>query len=78
MSDKAGGAGRSLFEPHPSRLAPTHRHYAAIVEAHAVAVRAGEAGYIDPVTRLFVMTALNLVERGNCCEAGCRHCPYLT
>jgi Family of unknown function (DUF5522) len=70
-------APRGLYEPHPSRLKPNHPHRAAILAAHRLAVDAGEAGYFDPVTGLFVMTALNLVERGNCCDSGCRHCPYI-
>jgi hypothetical protein len=72
-----GDDGRSLYEPHPSRLRADHPHRAAILAAHRRAVDAGEAGYIDPVTKLFVMTALNLVERGTCCESGCRHCPFV-
>jgi hypothetical protein len=48
----------------------------AITEAHQRAVEAGETMYRDPTTGLWVMTALTLVERGFCCESGCRHCPY--
>lgn len=49
---------------------------AEIVAAHDAAVSAGEAGYIDPVSGLFVLTAAYLAERGTCCDQGCRHCPY--
>lgn len=49
---------------------------AEIVAAHDAAVSAGEPGYIDPETGLFVLTAAYLAERGFCCEQGCRHCPY--
>jgi hypothetical protein len=45
-------------------------------EAHAAAVAAGEPGYLDPRTGLFVMTSRYLLERGTCCGSGCRHCPY--
>ena len=45
-------------------------------EAHDAAVAAGEPGYLDPATGLFVMTAAYLRERGWCCGNGCRHCPY--
>jgi hypothetical protein len=38
---------------------------------------AGEAGYLDPATGLFVMTAAHLADRGTCCDSGCRHCPYV-
>lgn len=44
--------------------------------AHDAAVVAGDAGYIDPNSGLFVLTAAYLAERGYCCGEGCRHCPY--
>ena len=40
-------------------------------------MEAGEPGYIDPCNGLFVFTAASHVERGSCCESGCRHCPYV-
>jgi hypothetical protein len=49
---------------------------AEILAAHDAAVRAGEAGYIDPDSGLFVLTAAYLADRGTCCDQGCRHCPY--
>ena len=70
-------ADRALDEPHADRLAPDHAQRAAILAAHADAVAAGEPLYADPVTGLFVMTATYLVERGTCCDTGCRHCPYV-
>lgn len=48
----------------------------AIEQAHARAVAAGEGGYLDPRSGLFVMTAASLAARGYCCGNGCRHCPY--
>ena len=45
-------------------------------EAHDAAVAAGEPGYLDPVSGLFVMTSAYLLARGFCCGSGCRHCPY--
>ena len=42
---------------------------------HDAAVNAGEAGYLDAATGLFVLTSAYLAERGSCCEQGCRHCP---
>ncbi len=44
--------------------------------AHLAAVRAGEPGYFDPDSGLFVLTAITLAARGRCCGEGCRHCPY--
>ena len=68
---------RGLDEPHPDRLAHDHPSRAAILSAHRAAIDAGEAGYLDPDTGLFVLTAAELLARGRCCERGCRHCPYV-
>ena len=72
------GDGRATAVPHVSRLDPRRPDYAAIIDAHRAAVDAGEPGYLDPTTDLFVMTARYLADRGYCCNQGCRHCPYLT
>jgi hypothetical protein len=64
-------------EPHPSRLRLDHPHREAILAAHAAAVANGDAGYIDPTSGLFVLTAETLAGRGTCCDQGCRHCPYV-
>lgn len=69
-------AQRSLFQPHPDRLAPDHPQRAAILDAHRAAVEANEPGYLDPPTGLFVITAAEHVRRGQCCANDCRHCPY--
>ncbi|HEY7916531.1 MAG TPA: DUF5522 domain-containing protein [Acidimicrobiales bacterium] len=68
---------RSLGQPHPSRLAPGHPRRQEILAAHDEAMRAGEPGYTDPETGLYVLTAAFLQERSTCCHSGCRHCPYL-
>jgi hypothetical protein len=47
-----------------------------ILAAHATALERGDAGYLDPESGLFVLTAAFLADRGTCCERGCRHCPY--
>jgi Family of unknown function (DUF5522) len=70
-------ADRGLNEPHPSRLPSDHPGRKAILAAHASAIADAEAGYLDPVTGLFVLTAAYLAERGTCCGRGCRHCPYV-
>jgi hypothetical protein len=44
--------------------------------AHTMANEAGDDGYFDPDTGLFVMTQGFLERRGNCCSRKCRHCPY--
>ncbi|MEM1246768.1 MAG: DUF5522 domain-containing protein [Acidobacteriota bacterium] len=67
---------RRLLAPHPNRLSPQNPHYAEILAAHGEAVRQGRTTYIDPVSGLHVMTAFALWQR-NCCEQGCRHCPWL-
>jgi hypothetical protein len=49
-----------------------------VVEAHDAAVAAGEDMYTDPITGYSVFTRAYLLERGDCCDSGCRHCPYST
>jgi Family of unknown function (DUF5522) len=56
---------------------PAHPRRGEILAAHAVALERGDAGYLDPLTGLFVLTARYLADRGTCCGNGCRHCPYL-
>jgi hypothetical protein len=70
-------ADRPPAEPHASRLAPDHPDRPAILAAHAAALEAGEAGYDDPSTGLFVFASRYLLARGSCCDSGCRHCPYV-
>jgi Family of unknown function (DUF5522) len=71
-------ADRSLEEPHPSRLDATRPDRMRVLAAHAAAMQSGAEGYVDPTTGFFVFTAAWLAERGSCCDAGCRHCPYLS
>lgn len=63
--------------PHPSRFDVDRPEYDACMAAHAAAVDAGQMGYMDPTTGLFVMTATHLAAR-DCCTRGCRHCPWVT
>jgi hypothetical protein len=70
-------ADRRLEEPHPTRLAADAPGRAAILAAHDAAMAAGEPGYLDPATGLFVFTAAYHAARGTCCENDCRHCPYV-
>jgi hypothetical protein len=49
---------------------------ARIERAHRGAIDAGEPGYLDPDTGLFVFTAAYHRARGTCCGSGCRHCPF--
>ena len=70
-------ARRPLTEPHADRLPLDHPRRSEILAAHAAALDRGEAGYLDPSTGLFVLSAAYLADRGTCCGKGCRHCPYL-
>lgn len=70
-------ADRLLTEPVRSRLPSGHPGRREILAAHAAALAAGEAGYRDPASGLFVLTAGFLAARGFCCGRGCRHCPYV-
>ena len=71
-------ADRALTEPHPARLPLDHPDRDRILAGHAAALGADEAGYLDPASGLFVLTAGFLAARGTCCGRGCRHCPYVT
>ena len=70
-------ADRALTEPHPHRLPHDHPARAEILHRHDDALGRGLAGYVYPVTGLFVMAATTLAARGRCCGRGCRHCPYV-
>ena len=70
-------SARPLDQPHPTRLDPDHPRRQEILDAHRVALDHADAGYLDPDTGLFVLTAAALLQRGDCCEQGCRHCPFL-
>lgn len=65
-----------LEGPHPARFDQRTEGFAESLGAHDLAIAAGEAGYVDPRTGLFVLTAAYLVDRGYCCDQGCRHCPW--
>lgn len=64
--------------PDPSRLSPAHAQYDVIVERHAEALAAGLPSYADPLSGLRVFTAGFLARRGECCDSGCRHCPFVS
>jgi hypothetical protein len=68
---------RPLDQPHADRLSLDDPLREEILALHAAALAAGEPGYADPRTGLFVVTARELAQRGHCCELGCRHCPYV-
>lgn len=70
-------ASRPLTEPAADRLATDHPRRAEILAAHAAALAAGDQGYLDPETGRYVLTAARLVVNGECCDSGCRHCPWL-
>lgn len=61
--------------PAPDRFGPEDPRYAASLAAHDAASAAGDGGYLDPTTGLFVMTAPSLAARP-CCGNLCRHCPW--
>lgn len=70
-------APRPLSEPAASRLPLTEPRRPEILTAHRAALDNGDAGYLDPASGLFVLTAAYLADRGTCCGRGCRHCPYV-
>jgi len=66
-------ADRPLTELCDGLLDPAHPRRQQILAVHAEALAAGQAGYLDPGSALFVPTAGLLRDRGYCC----RHCPHL-
>ncbi len=68
---------RPLTEPRADRLDRSLPGAGEALAAHAAALDAGEATYVDPITGYRVLTARTLAERGTCCGRGCRHCPYV-
>lgn len=59
-----------------ARLSKSHPHYEEIMKLHKEAIINKNDIYIDPETEYAVLTAEFLLNRGYCCETGCRHCPY--
>lgn len=70
-------ADRPLTVPAVSRLPLDRPDRTGILTAHEAALAAGELGYPEPQSGLFVLTARFLADRGYCCGRGCRHCPYV-
>ncbi|MGF1596719.1 MAG: DUF5522 domain-containing protein [Acidimicrobiales bacterium] len=66
----------TVMADHPSRPEPGADQQRRRRLAHDRAVAAGDPGYVDPHSGLFVMTSAYLLARGWCCECGCRHCPW--
>lgn len=63
--------------PHRTRLDSSRPDYDAILNEHETAMRKGRPRYTDPSTGIEVFTAQALWDEGFCCDAGCRHCPYM-
>lgn len=63
--------------PHPDRFPPDHPRYDEVLSMHRRAVAAGQDMYRDPDSGLYVLTAQYHLNRGRCCQSGCRHCPYV-
>ncbi len=59
-----------------SKLDKSFPLYEKIMTLHKQAIENDEETYIDPGTGYKVFTAEYLLERGNCCRSGCRHCPF--
>ena len=47
-----------------------------IQRLHKAACDRGNNSYRDPGSGFYVLTGAYLQNRGYCCGAGCRHCPY--
>ena len=75
-ADRSGPLPPARLVPRADRLDPGRPDFVAVMDAHHAPLLVGEAGYIDPSSGLFALTARTLADRGSCCESGCRHCPY--
>ena len=64
--------------PHPRRLRADDPRRDEILERHDTAMAAGLPVYPDPTSGFMVFTADFLAGRGDCCDSGCRHCPWVT
>ncbi|MEY3568626.1 MAG: hypothetical protein RL587_1067 [Actinomycetota bacterium] len=69
-------ADRDLNTPSLKRMPQETPSRELRLAAHSQAIQNGEEGYIDPVNKMFVMTAKYLADKGFCCDSGCRHCPF--
>jgi hypothetical protein len=77
VTSPSGPLPDELRNPAPARLPAEAPGYRAICSAHEAAMARGDAVYRDPFTGLYAMTAAYLWDRGECCQSGCRHCPWL-
>lgn len=75
--DSRGELPAERRRPHPSRLPRNHPMYEEILEAHEEAMRRGDPMYLDPYTGLWVQTARSIWQSRDCCDLGCRHCPFV-
>ena len=64
-------------QPAPSRLPLDRPDRDEILARHDRALASGMSTYLDPASNWIVFTADYLAERGYCCSAGCRHCPWV-
>jgi hypothetical protein len=76
MAAQQVNGARSLREPDEDRLPLDHPRRSDVLAEHDRALESGAAGYRDPASGFFVMTAAYLAAQGACCGNGCRHCPY--
>ena len=77
MTARTGPLPAARRRPLADRVPTRETERSALVAAHDDAMDLGEPGYLDPVSGLFVMTAAYLWDRGDCCDSGCRHCPFV-
>jgi len=66
-----------LANSDPCRLSPVHPHFDEIMLRHRDAMADALPTYRDPVSGFAVFTAAFLADRGDCCDSGCRHCPFV-
>lgn len=47
-----------------------------IQKLHNQACKENKEFYLDPDTGRMVFTSVYHLNKGGCCQSGCRHCPY--
>ena len=65
------------FVPSKDRFNYSDPNAKARLEAYLDSLERGSDFYFDVPSGFLVMNALKHIKRGDCCNSGCRHCPYV-
>ncbi|MCA9000424.1 MAG: hypothetical protein KDB61_00775 [Planctomycetes bacterium] len=76
MSRNHGPIPEDRRRPRPDHFDAQHPLFERVMAAHDAAMAAGQARYLDPISGQWVETAETIWRSRECCDLGCRHCPY--